>query len=119
MCAAVVRAPFRVDAPFERELAARLDPFRDWVVRPLDDLEVVRVRAFDDVVRAFAVFAVLRAAPVFGALARLFAEPELAEPVRDAGFGAAVLRDRLAVLLLVLARDRFVVAMSPSLLRTS
>jgi hypothetical protein len=45
------------------------------------------------------------------------AEPLLAEPGREAGFDAAALRERLAVLLPLLAPDRFVVAMSPSQLR--
>lgn len=91
--------------------AVRPDPFRDCVVPLLDALEVVRLLPLVDPVR---VFAVLRAVPDFGARARLFAEPVLAEPVRDAGFDAAVLRERFALLVRALSRDRFVVAMSPS-----
>jgi hypothetical protein len=59
-----------------------------------------------------AVLAVLvRAVRAFGACARLFAEPELAAPVREADLDAA-LRERRVVLVRPPSRDCFVVAMS-------
>ncbi len=96
----------------ERGFAVRPDPFRDCAVPELEVLEFVRLLPVAEPVRA--VFAVLRAVRGFGAWARLLAEPVLAARVRDAGFDAAVLEERFAVLLRVLSRDRFVVAMSPS-----
>jgi hypothetical protein len=50
----------------------------------------------------------------FGDAALLFAEPALADCVRDADFCVLVLRERLAVDLLLLPVDRLVVAISSS-----
>jgi hypothetical protein len=110
----VLRAPFRtLDGPFDRALVVRRDPLRDCVVPLLDALAFVRLAPFAAAVRV--VLAVLvRAVRAFGACARPFPEPELAELVRDADFDAAELRERLAVFVRPPSRDRFVVAMSSS-----
>jgi hypothetical protein len=104
--------PFREPAvPAERALVVRRLPFRDCVVPLLDALDFVRLAPFADAV--LVVFAALDAVRGFGDWARLFAEPFLADCARDAAFGVAVLRERLAVVLRLLSVDRFVVAMCP------
>jgi hypothetical protein len=118
MWAAVLRAPLaELRAPFrelaellERALDVRADPFADRVAPLLDDLDCARLAALE-VVRV--VLALLRVVRAFVAWVRFLAAPLEAEPVREAGFDAAALAERLVLLLPVPARDRFVVAMSP------
>jgi hypothetical protein len=104
--------PFREPAVLaERALVVRRVPFRDCVVPLLDALDVVRLAPFVDAL--LVVFAALDAVRGFGDWPLLFAEPFLADCARDAAFGVAVLRERLAVVLRLLSVDRFVVAMCP------
>jgi hypothetical protein len=112
ICAVVLRAPLRERAePFDRALEVRADPFRDRAVPLLDAFDCARLPALAAV---RAVFVAAWAVRVFAARAFFLAAPLPAELAREAGFDAAVLRERLVVLLAVLVRDRFVVAMSSS-----
>jgi hypothetical protein len=110
----VLRVPFRELAePLDRDLDVRADPFADRArdAPLLEAVDRARLAPFEVVP---ARFAVVRVVPVFADWVRFLAAPLAAVPVRAAGFEAVALPERLVPLLPLPARDRFVVAISPS-----
>jgi hypothetical protein len=112
--AAVLRAPLREPVELlDRAFDVRAEPFADRArVAPL--LDAVDRARFAPLEAVPALFAVVRVVPVFADWVRFLAAPLAAEPVREAGLDAVAPPERLVLLLPLPARDRLVVAMSPS-----